>query len=423
MLRASLRRMVFLCQSQPYLKSTNLKALSCVESKKFKDSFEVEFSEALIFPEGGGQPSDHGVLKNSEGQEVAKITNAYRKGEQAISILDKQIDLGQDYSLELDFQRRFDHMQQHTGQHLLSAIAEKAPFNMDTTSWWLGTDMCNVEFDAKTVSEADLLKLETLCNQAIREAADDVQVHVTDKAGAEALGAKTRGLPDDHVGDLRVVQLPGGIDMNLCCGTHLKNLRELQACKLLSVEKGKKGKCLVNFAFGGRVLKLLDFAHNHQAGLTKVLKCGPQDQIQKATTLVSKMTLAERGLKNSLMDLAKLEAQKFNESNAAAGNSPGKKLVLDRHNKDGSMDFLIVMGNQLEKGSSAFITIGDEKVKGNTFGFVCLSPHVEEISAEVLKVIEGKGNAKNGKMQGKCMNLKKRKEVIKLLEGALAKAE
>ena len=73
--------------------------------------------------------------------------------------------------------------------------------------------------------------------------------------------AYTRGLPEDHVGSVRVIEIGSGgdgiIDRNMCCGTHVSNLSELQAIKILSVDKGKKGKCLMNFVVGERLLKYL----------------------------------------------------------------------------------------------------------------------------------------------------------------------
>lgn len=424
--------MPFLCQNQPYLTSTTAKILQIKpsESKKFKPHLEVEFDSALIFPEGGGQPSDVGEILSSEGLKIADIINSYRAGEKAISIvkpIDNQQDklnLNDDYTIKLDFERRFDHMQQHTGQHLISAIAEKEPFNMNTTSWWLGTDMCNVEFDKKQVSDDELRLLENKCNQVIRNATQDVIIHQTDKAGADKLGASTRGLPDDHVGVLRVVELPNGVDMNLCCGTHLKNLRELQMIKIISAEKGKKNKTLVNFACGNRVLKFLEFSTQHQAGLTKVLKGGPKDHVDKAALLLSRMTTVEKGLKNNLMDLAKLEAATYNsqvelflkDSQTADAESGPKMPILDRHNKDGTNDFLIVLSNAVNKQGKAFLTIGDAKIKNNTHMFIVLAENLENISDQILKLIEGKGVCKNGKMQGKCSNLKNRNQVIALLE-------
>lgn len=85
--------------------------------------------------------------------------------------------------------------------------------------------------------------------------------------------AHTRGLPDDHVGDIRVIIIDG-IDSNMCCGTHVTNLAQLQVIKLLNVEKSKrKNKCLLNFLVGNRVLKRLQTMLEREQELVKVLKC------------------------------------------------------------------------------------------------------------------------------------------------------
>merc|ERR1712168_180008 len=414
----SKRTMVFLCQKDSYLKSVNTKVLSCIPSTKFKDQFEVQFQDALIFPEGGGQPSDTGTVKlsnknldisNAMGDlklENVKITNAYRQGENAISITDKPLTINTECNIEIDFNRRFDHMQQHTGQHLISAIAEKEPYLFNTTSWWLGNEYCNVEFDTKTISDKQLKEIEDKCNEAIKNGKNDIKVHVTDKTGAENMGAKTRGLPDDHVGDLRVVEIPG-YDMNLCCGTHLSNLREIQMIKLINVEKGKKGKTLVNFACGNRVLKLLDKSYKHQTELISVLKCGVGEHFNKTKTMVNQIKTAERGLKSCLGDLAKLESKEF------AGLDEPK--IFNHHRKEGTADYLNALLRELPKNTTALITYGDEKAKPQVFGFVILSSKLEENSGEILKLLEGKGVAKNGKMQGKCNSLKKRKQILELI--------
>lgn len=119
----------------------------------------------------------------------------------------------------------------------------------------MGAETCNVELDTPKVSLEQLKDLETRCNEIIRNSSSGVKVHVTDKNGADKLGAKTRGLPDDHVGDLRVVEFPG-VDMNLCCGTHLKDLREVQMIKLLGFERGKKKAKLVSHSFVASELSL-----------------------------------------------------------------------------------------------------------------------------------------------------------------------
>ena len=400
--------MVFLCQSDSYLTQTTAKLLSCDESSKFKGKFECEFETALIFPEGGGQPSDHGTVFLGNNLKT-NIIDAYRSGEKAISITEHPLNPDETYTIKVDFQRRFDHMQQHTGQHLISAIAEKAPFNWETTSWWLGNEICNVELDTANISPEQLLNLENLCNEKIRDPNGKVTVHVTDKTGAHNLGAKTRGLPDDHVGDLRVVEI-SGVDMNLCCGTHLKDLREIQMIKFLGTERGKKGKTLINFVCGNRVLNHLQVAIEHQNKLTSVLKGGRVDHYDNVVKCMNKLKLAERGLKSSLFDLAKLEIEEFK-------NLKEKPKVFDLHRRDASFEYLNAISKNLPKEQAAFMTVGDEKDKSGNFQFICHSQKIEEIQNEILSLIGGKGSGKNGRLQGKCANcVKVRKKVIELLK-------
>lgn len=387
--------MVFLCQSDSYLKKTTTKLISCTESKKYANKFECEFEHALIFPEGGGQPSDHGTVYS--GTEIAtQIINAYRSGEKAISITENPLKPDVEYEIKLDFNRRFDHMQQHTGQHLISAVADKAPFEWNTSSWWLGAETCNVELDTPKVSLEQLKDLETRCNEIIRNSSSGVKVHVTDKNGADKLGAKTRGLPDDHVGDLRVVEFPG-VDMNLCCGTHLKDLREVQMIKLLGFERGKKGKTCITFVCGDRVINQLQLAIEHQAALTAIFKGGRVDHASNAQNYINKMKLAERGLKTSLMDLAKLEIEAFK-------NLEKTPEVFELHRRDASFDYLNMFSKNLPAGQAAFMTVGDDKDKSCQFQFIVHSDKIEEIQDKILELIGGKGSAKNGRLQGKCAN-------------------
>lgn len=124
--------------------------------------------------------------------------------------------------------------------------------------------------DVPTVTETQISNAEICLNTLIREARK-VEVKVI-KDKNEMDEAHTRGLPEDHVGDIRVIVIDG-IDSNMCCGTHVTNLAQLQAIKLLNVEKSKrKGKCLLNFLVGNRVLKRLQESFNREQELVKILK-------------------------------------------------------------------------------------------------------------------------------------------------------
>lgn len=396
--------MSFLCQKNSYLKTIESKIISCISSKKFKDCYDVIFEQSLVFPEGGGQPSDHATI-TQEGKEVAKVINAYREGPHAISVTDNAIPENSSVTVNLDFQRRFDHMQQHTGQHLISAFLEKSPYNWPTTSWWLGSNTCNVELDTKIISQAQIIEIETKLNEILRSNKSDIKIHYTDKAGADELGASTRGLPNDHVGELRVVELPG-IDMNLCCGTHLNNLQELQVIKLLGTEKGKKGKTLLNFICGNRVFSWMNFALQHQAQLSSILKGGPITHVDKTNIIMKNMKTAERGLRTCLRDLAVIEAEKLKNDEC-----------IDLHRKDGSFEYINIISQGLNSTSSAILTVGDEKAKPANLQFIIQSSKLEslEIQTKILSLLDGKGSCKNNRLQGKCTSLKNRKSILQIL--------
>lgn len=202
------------CQFDSYLTNLSaIKVLSCeevalpVSSAKVKRSKEGEGSNALssdkewnvilqdtvLFPEGGGQPSDQGwiSLHFLEGKPRFKVIDVRRNEEKVVVhkvvtpadvqlsslITNKMSEGGEtDASIELDWERRFDHMQQHSAQHLISAIAERE-LGWDTSSWWLGSDKCNVEFEAKMLPDGspalpitpeNIIELERRTNSIIR---------------------------------------------------------------------------------------------------------------------------------------------------------------------------------------------------------------------------------------------------------------
>lgn len=115
-----------MCQCDSYLKSATSKVCSVTPNEKIIESqdgkkvktkgYDVVLDDTILFPEGGGQPDDRGTMN---GFPVLRVT---RKGAEAIHFVESPIDTGIDVQLQIDWVRRFDHMQQHTGQHLITAI-------------------------------------------------------------------------------------------------------------------------------------------------------------------------------------------------------------------------------------------------------------------------------------------------------------
>ena len=399
--------MVFMCQQDSYLKTYSSDVVSCesaettVTDDKGKNTnikgFFIELKDTILFPEGGGQPSDFGTIN---GIAVKKVI---RKGAKALHFISEEIAVGETVNLSVDWKRRFDHMQQHSAQHLITAIADDK-FGFKTTSWDLGKSVSFIELDAPAITLEQMDTIEKLVNGAIRDHVP-VEVHVT-KVGSSLLnGVRTRGLPDDHVGDVRIVEMKG-IEANMCCGTHVTNLAHLQIIKLLSIEKGKKGKTNINFLAGNRVLDYAKKSFTNEKLLVKHLKCGPDEHAAMVEKSVTQLKSAQKANTSLLRKLALLEAEKIK-------NTSDPKKLVSFHLKEGNVEYMNIIANAVGAELCLFMTVGDDKGKG-MFLLSGPSSFISQCGSSVAETIEGRGSAKDTRMQGKADKLQRREQAIKM---------
>ncbi len=173
--------------------------------------FYAVTADTILYPEGGGQPADRGTLGSSAVLDVQKVDGVIQH------ILDGPVKLGP-ARMELNWERRFDRMQQHTGQHLLTAVAADV-FGWKTTAFHLGDRVSDVELDAPDLGADKLKKLEEAVNSEI-SAGRAIRARRVSRDEYDELEVRTRGLPDGHTGDIRLVEIEG-VDLNTCGGTHL----------------------------------------------------------------------------------------------------------------------------------------------------------------------------------------------------------
>nr|XP_014127776.2 alanyl-tRNA editing protein Aarsd1 [Zonotrichia albicollis] len=292
------------------------------------------------------------------------------------------------------------------GQHLISAVAEQM-FGFKTTSWELGRQRSVIELDTPVVTAEQLQALEDSVNEKIR---DRVPVTVRELAAddPEVETVRSRGLPDDHAGPVRVVDIEG-IDSNLCCGTHVSNLSDLQVIKLLGVEKGKKNKTNLVFLVGNRVLKSIEQSHSTEKALTSLLKNGPGEHVEAVKRLQSSVKLLQKNNLNLLRDIAVLIARDFK-------SKPAPKQLFVLHRKEGDSEFMNIIANEIgTEETLLFLTVGDEKEAGL---FLLAGPveAVENLGPRVAELLGGKGAGKRGRFQGKAAKMSRRGEVQALLQ-------
>ncbi|XP_053681079.1 alanyl-tRNA editing protein Aarsd1-A isoform X1 [Anopheles nili] len=367
--------MVFKCQENSFLTEFKTKVISC---EKVDKGYNVIFEDTVLFPEGGGQPSDHGHVNDRV------VKSIIRKGAEAIHFIEDEADstppfiAGQEVIQLVDWTRRFDHMQQHSGQHLITAIFDR-------------------EYNHK-----QLERIERICNQLIVDCTP-VEVNVyepNDPALKSDVTRATRGLPDDVTGPLRVVTI-AGIESNMCCGTHVRNLGQLQSIKLLSVEK-TKNKCLVHFLVGGRVLRKLSECYEREVQLNTLLNGGPSAHIDLAKKLQSTVRTTQRIAKKLTIELASAEAEKLNSLRDALP----KYVFL--HRSDGQDSDFISTFLRMVKLPECFFFLTNSDTDGSGKGQLVLQGKQEDVAQlgpEICTMLDGKGNGKGTRFNAKVNKL------------------
>ncbi|CAB3220365.1 unnamed protein product [Arctia plantaginis] len=402
--------MVFKCQEDSFLKEFSSKVLKCEPTKepiveygktsKF-EGYQVTLENTILFPAGGGQPHDTGFLNNVE------VVQVLRKGDEAIHFTKDPIKVGTAVEQKVNWDRRFDHMQQHSGQHLLSALLDKE--NIFTTSWWLGADESYVELDSTKVTNEIIKATEDKCNELIR-AAVPVNVKFCKSNDPELDEAHTRGLPKDCMETIRIICIEN-IDENMCCGTHVSNLSQLQVIKLIGAEPGKKGKTNLKFLVGNRVTRTMQQMLDREKALTGLLKNEPsrhEDLIQK---LQKNLKISNKNLQNVLLELAQCEVDKIKSA------VPKPKYVF-MFKKESTPEFNRALMKGLE-GEELFMFLASEEPDKPKEGQIIIQGPEEQCNAlgqQITDLLKGKGAFKNGKFQGKAGDMGGINKCKKLIE-------
>lgn len=372
------------------------------DGKKNKvEGFEVIFEDTILFPEGGGQPDDRGTVNDIP---VLKITRSW---ENAVHFLPFEIPEKTQVCLKVDWQRRFDHMQQHTAQHLITAIVD-SKFGYQTTSWNLGTEIMTIELDTPSFSSSQVLKVEEVVNECICKQIQVTPTLYPDKDDPELLKFRGLGLPADHVGPVRVVTIDG-VDSALCCGTHVSNLSHIQAIKLLGTEKGKKDKTNLMVLAGNRLLRYAGCSYDREKQLAGILKGPAEKQCELAEKAVKGMKNYQKVCNAQLKELAALEVSLFKKADS-------RDTVFVKHRKDGDNDYISVLLSELaDENLPKLITVGEDK-KGGMFVVAGPVQLVKDLGPKISELFEGKGGPNQGNMfRGKAGKFTSRAAAEKML--------
>jgi len=272
-------------------------------------------SDTIFYPEGGGQPPDRGLFAG------IAVLDVQKRGAEIRHYLDRPVPRGP-AALRLDWARRFDHMQQHTGQHLLTAVAEDR-FGWQTTAFHLGERVSDIELDVPKLAPERLRALEEAVAAEIR-AARPVSPRRVSLEEFARLSARTRRLPPGHEGEIRLVEI-GGLDLATCAGTHLRSTAEIELIALPGTEPIRGGTRLF-FAAGGRARRRLAAHEECSAALRKLLGAPDEGLVAAVEERLEKLKDAERILRRKEEEEARMTAAALGreEATVVSGTFPGR---------------------------------------------------------------------------------------------------
>lgn len=410
------------CQKNSFLKTFNTKVVSSYEfippltskdkqNKKSKSNktkeFGVEFQDTILFPEGGGQPYDKGTITILPENKVIEVKSVLRDKLKAVHLVDEMIEPGTEVTLNVDWARRIDIMQQHTGQHLLSAVFDT--FGLETLSWSMGEEINYIELPEK-INDELLGEVQERVNQLIVEGIK-ITVVTPDQHGHEV---DVSHLPDDYdlsKGIIRIVKI-GELDANPCCGTHLTSTSQIQSIALLHQAPIRGGHSRLFFTCGARVANVLRKEHEILRNVaTNQLSCAIEAVGEKVELLNLNTRKSNSTINALLKELAGLEASKIYQN-----FKDGKKVAYVY--RTDLPDYLTAVNKELLNlinGDDSSVDLSKNQTlvllhgaPSNGGSIKITGPEASSIQTELkLKLTNLKGGGKGTSFQGKITKFEK----------------
>jgi alanyl-tRNA synthetase len=361
----------------------------------------VVLSQTAFYPTGGGQPYDVGTINNSRVTRVEEVEGEIRHYvEAALANTESEI------KGLIDWERRFDHMQQHAGQHILSAAFDNL-FHYKTVSFHLGVETLTIDIQTESLSDHEAKKAEDAANQIILENRLIETKWVTE----EELSTYSLRKETKVKEDIRLVIIPD-YDYNGCGGTHPKATGEVQAIKILGWEK-QKNNIRVQFVCGERVLKQLGQKQKVLLGLTKLLNAPEKDMEQAVIRLLEQGKQLEKELEGIKETMLQYEAKSFCE------NIKGETIRRSFHNR--TIQELQKLAKYItaenEKALVYFVSKNENKLQLVCARGAARTESMKTVIGHALPLINGKGGGNDTFAQGGGDALITEEQMLEYLSG------
>ena len=357
----------------PYQTTFTARVLTCEPSK---GGCLVTLDRTAFYPEGGGQPADHGVLGG------VTVTDVHEKDGVIFHTCDKVVEPGSTVEGSIDWTRRFDHMQQHSGEHILSGLLCSL-YDCSNVGFHLGADTVTIDYDRELTWE-QVLEAERQANEAIWR---DTPAEITFPA-PDALAQLDYRSKKELTGQVRIVSFPGA-DCCACCGTHVRRAGEVGLIKVLSCQKFREGIRL-EILCGQRAYRYLSRIYEQDHAVARLLSVKPQDAFAAVERQNAELTAAKLRMTELEDRLFALRAQSL------AGR--GDVLLLEPPMRpDGARKLADTAARAAGGLAAVFAGERDSYVYALVHaGGADISPLVKRLNS----ALSGRGGGRNGFAQG-----------------------
>ncbi len=357
-----------------HMRRFSARVLQCSKTEK---GFEVILDQTAFYPEGGGQAADTGTLG------TVRVLDTRERGETIVHLCSGALAVGETVEGCIDYEPRFDRMQQHTGEHIVSGLIHSR-YGYHNTGFHMGTESTTIDFDGVIPAE-DLPGLEAAANAAVWQNLA-VKCWVPSPEELETVHYRTkRALP----WPVRIVEVPT-FDTCACCGTHTAYTGEVGLVKLFSAIPFRGGTRM-EMACGNRALAILNTAYDQNKLVSQAFSAKIQETGEAARKMNELLAAQKYRITGLEMKIFAVIADGY----AGAGDVLHFEEGLDNNAVRELADKIAETC-----GGTAAVFSGDEE-NGYAFCLVARSGDLRQLGKDMTKTLNGRGGGKPNCQQGR----------------------
>lgn len=348
--------------------------LACEEAG---DKYAVILDRTAFFPEGGGQYADPGYLNDVEVLDVQERDGMIRHMTRI------PLTAGTKIHGRIDWEERFERMQQHTGEHIISGLVHKK-FGYDNVGFHLGADYCTMDFNGPITPE-QLQEIEWEANKAVFENLD-IQVLYPSREELKNLDYRSK---IEIEGQVRIIHIPG-YDMCACCAPHLNKTGEIGLIKLVNMDHYKGGERIYMLC-GYRALRDYRIKEQNVRSISTLL-CAKE---YEAAGAVEHLKEEQKQLKEQLVSMQ----QRMLRYRAAEISTEDQITIVFDASLSGSAP-REMMNLLLEKGARICAVFAGSDEKGYRYVIGSRTEDVRPVGKYINEKFQGRGGGKPEMVQG-----------------------